>query len=276
MANLELAQHMPMKTADGTFTADGMPVFNSSHVFGFFSSFNAEAIRDVTFYRGGIPAEFGGRISSVLDIRSKEGSYEKWEGNAGIGIISSNAMINGPIKKNKTSIALSLRTTYSDWLINSVRSNYVDLNKSTVSFYDGTGKLTHLFSKKTKLTLSGYISHDQFRLRGDSTYRWDTQLSSLRLDHEFTKTLTSNFMVGYGAYSYDVFDKDPLTGFNLKYKIKYPSAKADFHLKLYRHKIDFGLQSIYYDFNPGTFSPSSPDSDKKFLQMDLQCLLEHE
>ena len=253
---------------------DGMPVFNSSHVFGFFSSFNAEAIRDVTFYRGGIPAEFGGRISSVLDIRSKEGSYEKWEGNAGIGIISSNAMINGPIKKNKTSIALSLRTTYSDWLINSVRSNYVDLNKSTVSFYDGTGKLTHLFNKKTKLTLSGYTSHDQFRLRGDSTYRWDTQLSSLRLDHEFTKTLTSNFMIGYGTYSYDVFDKDPLTGFDLKYKIKYPSAKADFHLKLNRHKIDFGLQSIYYDFNPGTFSPSSPNSDKKFLQMDLQKSLE--
>ncbi len=253
---------------------DGMPVFNSSHVFGFFSSFNSEAIRDVTFYRGGIPAEFGGRISSVLDIRSKEGSYEKWGGSAGIGLISSNAMLSGPLKKNKTSIALSLRTTYSDWLINTVRSNYVDLNKSTVSFYDGTAKLNHLFSSKTKLTLSGYFSHDQFRLRGDSTYRWDTMLGSMRLDHEFSKILTAAFMVGYGTYSYDVFDKNPLTGFDLKYKIKYPSAKADFHLKLYKHKIDFGLQSIYYDFNPGTFSPSTVDSDKKFLQMDLQKSIE--
>ncbi len=253
---------------------DGMPVFNSSHVFGFFSSFNSEAIRDVTFYRGGIPAEFGGRISSVLDIRSKEGSYEKWEGSAGIGLISSNAMISGPIKRNKTSIAVSLRTTYSDWLVNTVKSNYVDLNNSTVTFYDGTAKLTHLFSPKTKLTLSGYISHDQFRLNGDSTYRWDTKLSSLRLDHEFSKILSSAFMVGYGTYSYDVYDENPLTGFNLKYKISYPSAKADFHLKLFRHKIGFGAQSIYYDFNPGTLSPSTAESDKKFLQMEIQKSLE--
>ena len=128
---------------------DGLPVFNSSHVFGFFSSFNSEAIRDVTFYRGGIPAEFGGRISSVLDIRSKEGNYENWEGSGGIGLVSSNVMVNGPIKRNKTSVAASIRTTYSDWLVNTVRSNYVNLNKSTVTFYDGTAKLTHLFRQKT-------------------------------------------------------------------------------------------------------------------------------
>ncbi|MEK6782994.1 MAG: carboxypeptidase-like regulatory domain-containing protein [Bacteroidota bacterium] len=253
---------------------DGMPVFNSAHVFGFFSAFNSEAIRDVTFYRGGIPAEFGGRISSVLDIRSKEGSYEKWEGSAGIGIISSNAMLSGPIIKDKTSIALSFRTTYSDWLVNTVRSNYVDLYKSTVSFYDGTAKLTHLFSNKSKLTLSSYLSHDQFRLSGDSTYRWDTMLSSARLDHEFTKIFTGAFVVGYGTYSYDVSDKNELTGFSLKYKIAYPTAKADFNLKLSNHKISFGVQSVYYDFNPGTFSPSTPESDKKFLQMDLQKSIE--
>ncbi len=248
---------------------DGMPVFNSAHVFGFFSAFNSEAIRDVTFYRGGIPAEFGGRISSVLDIRSKEGSYEKWEGSAGIGIISSNAMLSGPIIKDKTSIAISFRTTYSDWLINTIRSNYIDLYKSTVSFYDGTAKLTHLFSNKTKLTLSTYLSHDQFRLSGDSTYRWDTMISSARLDHEFTKIFTGAFTAGYGTYSYDVFDKNPQTGFNLKYKIAYPTAKADFNLKLSKHKVAFGVQSIYYDFNPGTFAPSTPESDKKYLQMDL-------
>jgi hypothetical protein len=99
---------------------DGMPVFNSSHVFGFFSAFNSEAIRDVTFYRGGIPSEFGGRISSVLDIHSKEGDYEKWKGGGGIGLITSNLHIGGPIVKDKTSISASLRTTYSDWLINSL------------------------------------------------------------------------------------------------------------------------------------------------------------
>ncbi len=249
---------------------DGLPVFNSSHVFGFFSSFNSEAIRDVTFFRGGIPSEYGGRVSSVLDIRSKEGNYQKWEASGGIGIISSNLMVSGPIKKDKTSIAVSFRTTYSDWLINTVRSNYVDLSKSTVKFYDGTAKLTHRFTEKTKLTLSGYLSHDEFRLTGDSTYRWDTGLASLRLDHEFSKIFNSSFVAGYGTYSYDVSDQNPLTGFNLKYKISYPSAKADFHLQLSEHKVSFGAQSTYYDFNPGTFSPSSPTSDKKFIQMDLQ------
>lgn len=253
---------------------DGLPVFNSSHVFGFFSSFNAEAIRDVNFYRGGIPAEFGGRISSVLDIRSKEGDLEKWGASGGIGIVSSNLMINGPIIKNKTLVAASVRTTYSDWLINTIKSNYVDLRNSSVSFYDGTVKLTHLFSQKTKLTLSGYVSHDQFRLSGDSTYRWDTMLSSLRLDHEFNSKLTSAFVVGYGSYGYEVFNTNPLTGFNLKYKITYPTARMDFNLRLKDHKVSFGVQSMYYDFNPGTFAPSSPESDKKFLQMEAQKSLE--
>ena len=128
---------------------DGLPVFNSSHAFGFFSGFNSSAIRDVSFYRGGIPAEYGGRISSVLDIRSREGDYEKWTGNGGIGMISSNLMVSGPIVKEKTSVAVSLRSTYSDWLINSIRTNYVNLQNSTVLFYDGTFKLAHRFNNNT-------------------------------------------------------------------------------------------------------------------------------
>ena len=253
---------------------DGLPVFNSSHVFGFFSSFNAEAIRDVTFFRGGIPAEFGGRISSVLDIRSKEGDSEKWGVSGGIGIISSNLMVNGPIIKNKTMIAASVRTTYSDWLVNTIRSNYVDLRNSSVTFYDATAKLTHMFSQKTKLTMSGYVSHDQFKLGGDSTYRWDTKMGSLRLDHEFSSKFTGALVAGIGSYSYEVFDEDPNAGFDLTYKITYPTVKADFNLKLDRHKISFGLQSTYYDFNPGTFAPISEQSDKKYIQMELQKSLE--
>lgn len=253
---------------------DGLPVFNSSHVFGFFSSFNSEAIRDVTFFRGGIPAEYGGRVSSVLDIRSKEGSYEKWNASGGIGIVSTNLMVNGPIIRNKTSLAASFRTTYSDWLMNTVRSNYVGLDQSTVRFYDGAAKLTHIFSEKTKLTLSGYLSHDDFRLQGDTTYRWDTYLSSARLDHEFNSKLSGALQVGIGSYSYDVADKDSLTGFNLRYKITYPTMKLDFHWTTGNHKIGFGIQSTYYDFNPGTLTPSGEKSNKKFIKMKAQQSLE--
>lgn len=253
---------------------DGLPVFNSSHVFGFFSAFNSEAVRDVTFYRGGIPAEFGGRVSSVLDIRSKEGSMEKWQGSGGIGLVSTNFMVQGPIQRNKTSIAASVRTTYSDWLVNTVKSNYVGLENSTVTFYDGALKLSHMFSEKTKLTASGYISNDRFRLQGDSTYRWDTYLGSLRVDHEFNSTLSSSLSVGMGSYSYDVSDQNPATGFSLKYKITYPTAKLDFNGQLQNHKINFGVQGIYYDFNPGTLTPSSDQSNKNFIQMEMQNSVE--
>ncbi|MBN8652076.1 MAG: TonB-dependent receptor [Cytophagales bacterium] len=253
---------------------DGLPVFNSSHVFGFFSAFNSEAVRDVTFYRGGIPASFGGRVSSVLDIRSKEGSLENWQGNGGIGIVSTNLMVQGPIKRNKTSLAASFRTTYSDWLINTVKSNYIGLENSSVTFYDGTVKLAHSFSDKTKLTLSGYLSNDQFRLQGDSTYKWQTYLTSMRLDHEFSNKLNGSLTAGVGSYSYSVFDKDLLNGFTLGYSIIYPSAKADFHAVLGSHKLNFGAQGTYYDFNPGTLEPSSDQSNKSFIQMEKQFSLE--
>jgi hypothetical protein len=253
---------------------DGMPIFNSSHVFGFFSAFNSEAIRDVTFYRGGIPSEFGGRISSVLDIRSKEGDYEKWKGGGGIGVITSNFNIGGPIVKDKTSLSASIRTTYSDWLINSIRTNYIDLRNSSVTFYDGSLKLSHKFSKKTKITFSGYISRDQFRLQGDSTYRWNNLIGSMQLDHIFSDKLNASFHVGYGTYGYEVIDDNKVTGFNLSYKITYPSIKADLHYQIKSHKISVGMQGQYYSFNPGTLSPSSPSSSLKFIQIENQQSIE--
>jgi hypothetical protein len=254
---------------------DGLPVFNSSHVFGFFSTFNAEAVRDVTFHSGGIPAEYGGRISSVLNIRSREGSYEKWETSGGIGIISTNLAVGGPIKKDKSSIIVSARSTYSDWLINTVKSNYVDLQNATVTFYDGSAKLTHLFSKQTKLTLSGYISHDQFRLRGDSVYRWDTKLSTLQFDHEFGSSgVSAGVMAGYGSYQYNVLDENPNTGFDLHYRLQYPTAKAHVAFNRGGHKAEAGLQSTYYNFEPGTINPTNPSSDIKFVQIQTQRSIE--
>jgi hypothetical protein len=253
---------------------DGMPIFNSSHVFGFFSAFNSEAIRDVTFYRGGIPSEFGGRISSVLDIHSKEGDSEKWKGGGGIGAITSNFHIGGPIVKDKTLLSASFRTTYSDWLINSIRTNFIDLRNSTITFYDGSFKLSHKFSKSTKITFSGYVSQDKFRLQGDSTYKWNNLLGSMQLDHIFSPKLNASLHIGYGTYGYEVIDDNEVTGFNLSYKITYPSVKADIHYQLGRHKISAGAQAQYYGFNPGTLKPSSPSPNLKFIQIENQQSLE--
>jgi hypothetical protein len=253
---------------------DGMPVFNSSHVFGFFSAFNSEAIRDVTFFRGGIPAEFGGRISSVLDIRSKEGSYNTWNASGGIGIISSNLLVNGPLVKDKTSIAVSMRSTYSDWLINTVQSNYVDLSNSSVTFYDGSLKLSHKFNDKSKITLSGYTSHDRFKLSGDSTFQWDTRMAALRWDHEFSSKVSLVVAGGVGHYSYDVSDQNLDRGFNLVYGILYPSFKTEAFYKIANHKFSTGIQSTYYAFSPGTLNPSSEASNVKSIQMPDQYSLE--
>ncbi len=249
---------------------DGMPVFNSAHVFGFFSSFNAEAVRDASFYRGGIPAEYGGRASSVLDIRSKEGSMEKWNYQLGVGTISANMFAGGPLVKNKSSLAVSLRTTYSDWMLRVIPTDYVDLRNSSVSFYDGTIKYSQHLSDKTKLLVSMYRSHDQFRIQGDSTFRWNTNLASMRLDHSFSKNLSASLTVGYGTYGYQLEENNPETAFTLNYQINYPTINADFLFEKNRHRITFGTQTLWYAFNPGTLKPASPASVRPNIQMEEQ------
>lgn len=253
---------------------EGMPMFNSSHVFGFLSTFNPEAIRDVSFYRGGIPAEFGGRASSVLDVRAKDGDYEKWNGNVGIGMITGNVMVNGPLQKAKTSMIASLRSTYSDWLIHSIRSDYGNLKKSSVFFYDATAKVTHLFSQRTKLSVTGYASKDSFRLLGDSTYKWNNTLVSARLDHQFSNTLSSDFTLGQSVYSYNLDYGDTTSATQLGFKINSTIAKAGFNYQLGKHKFNFGWQGTYYRLSPGTQKPASAESTAKKFSLDKQNAFE--
>jgi hypothetical protein len=254
---------------------DGMPVFNSSHVFGFFSAFNPEGIREVSFYRGGIPAEYGGRASSVLDIRSKDGDYKKWNGNGGIGMLTSNFMINGPIQKDKTSISASVRSTYSNWLVHSIHTSYADLSNSSVFFYDGTLKLTHLFNDRTKLSFTGYSSKDAFRLIRDSTYQWSNLQGSMKLDHQFSSSFGSEFTFGVSKYGYKVLNSDYLTASILSYQITSTLLKAGFFYQEGNHKINFGWQLTHYQFEPGTLRPDSKGSNVKSLTLNNQYSIEN-
>ncbi|HRG78301.1 MAG TPA: TonB-dependent receptor [Cyclobacteriaceae bacterium] len=254
---------------------DGLPVFNSSHVFGFLSSFNPEAVRDVSFYRGGIPAEYGGRASSVLDIHAKDGSFETWNGNAGIGLITSNLMINGPLQKDKTSLLASFRSTYSDWLVHSIRTDYVDLTNSSVFFYDGTLKLTHIINERTRLSFTGYSSKDKFRLMGDSTYQWNNLQGSARLDHQISARLSSEFIAGISSYGYSVLNKEALTASELSFRILSTVLKAGFNYQHGNHKINFGWQLLHYQFDPGSLKPTSPESNAKLFSVDKQYSIEN-
>lgn len=254
---------------------DGLPVYNITHGFGFLSPFNAEAVRDVSFYKGGIPAEFGGRASSVLDITSKDGDYQKWNGNAGIGMITSNFMINGPLQRGKTSLAASFRSTYSNWLIHTIKTDYADLSQTSVFFYDGTLKFTHLFSDRTKLSVTGYSSRDAFRLMGDSTYHWNNQVVSARLDHQISGKLGSEFVLGISKYGYTVKNVDDLTAFDLSYSIASTIAKAGFFFQSGSHKANFGWQGTYYQFDPGELKPTTPGSSAQYISIDRQFSLEN-
>jgi hypothetical protein len=224
---------------------DGMLIFNTSHALGFFTAFNSDVVSQVSFYRGGIPAEYGGRVSSVLNITSQEGNKEKWTGSGGIGIISSHLTIGGPIKRDTTSVILSLRSSYSNWMLNAIKSKYQNIQNSTISFYDGSLKFDHKFNSKTKLILSGYTSSDHFTLANDTLYNWRNFTGSLRIDHALSDRLVSSVTLGMGKYSYQLSDTDPTNAFNLNYSVSYPSLKFDFN-RSGRHELSYGLHNTLY------------------------------
>lgn len=253
---------------------DGLPLFNTSHALGFFSAFNSEAVQELSFYRGGIPAEYGGRVSSVLDIRSKSGDMEKWKVNGGIGLVSANLMARGPIKKNKTSIAIGGRGTYANWYLDLLKNTYKDLSNSQVGFYDAEVRVDHLINEKSRLSFSYYRSYDKLRVRGDTSFQWVNQLASLRLDQIFSSRFTGSFQLGMGDYNYTVSDQVPAHGFDLSYKITYPSFKADFSYTMGKHRLGFGIQSTYYGFQPGKLKPTSDISSVRSTTMDSQQALE--
>lgn len=253
---------------------DGLPLFNTSHALGFFSAFNSEAIREMNFYRGGIPAEFGGRVSSVLDIHSKPGDPEKWRVNGGIGLVSANLMVRGPIQKNKTTLAVSGRGTYANWYLDVLKDTYKDLSNSEVGFYDTEVRLEHSLSADSKLSFSYYRSFDKLRVRGDTTFQWVNQLASIRLDQIFSPRLNASFLLGLGDYNYTVSNNVSAQAFDLDYQVTYPTLKMDFLYTAGKHRLGFGLQAMYNTFNPGTLKPTSSESSVKSITMDQQQALE--
>lgn len=239
---------------------DGTPIFNTSHALGFFTAFNSDAVSSVNFYRGGIPAEYGGRVSSVLSITSQEGNKEKWSGSGGIGIISSHLTIGGPIKRDTTTIMASIRASYSDWMLKTIKSNYSNLQNASVAFYDGSMKFSHKFSGRTKLTMSAYTSNDRFTLSNDTIYSWKNMTGSIRVDHSFSDRFYSTVTLDYGKYAYQLEEEDPYNAFTLDYSVTYPSLNLDFNLNG-RHEIAFGLHNRMYDFQPGDRKPTNIESN---------------
>ena len=231
-------------------------IYNPTHLFGFFSAFNGSIVQDMELYKGSIPAKYGGRISSVLDINSRRGNKEKYQGEISLGLLTSSLALEGPIKKDKTSLLLAGRTTYSDWLLNLLpeKSRY---KNGKAGFYDLNLLLSHQFSQKDNLYISGYYSHDRFNFLENEKYEYANANASLQWAHLLNDNFRMTTTAGYDHYDYATKSwQDEHNAYKMGYDINQYYLKMDFnHSQLEKHRIDWGLNAIMYDINPGKVQP---------------------
>ncbi len=228
-------------------------IYNSSHLFGFFSVFNPDAIKDLKLYKGGIPARYGGRVSSVLDIYQKEGNSKEFKMNGGIGLVSSRLLAEGPLKKDKGSFLFGGRSSYAHLFL-----PLFDID-NIAYFYDLNTKLSYKINDRNNVYLSGYFGRDVFRIQDTFENSYGNSVLNFRWNHLFSDKIFSNLSLIYSDYDYDLklnfveFDwVSGIRNFNLKYDIK--------HYLNDTFKLQYGLNSIYYTFNPGNIKPTKESS----------------
>ena len=288
---------------------DGVPVYNANHLFGFFSVFNADAISNVSLYKGGFPARFGGRLSSVIDINLKEGNMKKFTGNVSIGLISSKFTFEGPIKIDKTSFIISARRTYIDVLVNpfiTIAQKIQDPSEKIrfsagYYFYDFNAKINHKISNKDRVFFSLYGGQDKaysnaseneqdYKYKNKMRLGWGNIISALRWNHVFTPKLFGNLTFTYSRFNFltELSNEEsytPESGIEntSMYSVSYDSgiydwsAKLDFDYNLNNnHKIKYGANATYHTFHPGAtnlfFKYSSLEIDTTFGGSDLNAL----
>jgi len=237
-----------------------VPLFNTSHFLGFFSSVNADVINDISLYKGGIPARYGGRISSVLHIIPKDGNKKKIGGSGGISPVTSNLMLEGPIIKDKTSFIVAGRTTYSNWLLKLMEDT--GLQNSSISFYDANIRLVHEMNDKNNIEFSSYLSHDEFKFNNDTLYSYNNSLMSLKWRHIFNNKLLAVFSANHSSYNYNISSRNDIyNSFELLHNIDYSEFKS--HMTWYpsySHQVDMGIDIGLYGIVPGRLEPVGDSS----------------
>ncbi|WP_291865207.1 TonB-dependent receptor [Maribacter sp.] len=242
-------------------------IYNTSHLLGFFSVFNADAIKDIKLHKGGIPAKYGGRTSSVLDVRQKDGNSKRFGVSGGIGLISSRLALEGPAFNKKGSFLVAGRSSYVNVFLAAAK------NKNRVGFYDLNLKTNYKLNENNKLYLSGYFGRDTFKLGSSFETTYGNASGNLRWNHIFNERLFSNLSLIYSRYDYDLGIKiadfnwiSSIDNYNAKYDLKYYLSDA--------FKLDFGASGIYYDFNPGQILPTSEESSVNPMKLDQKKALE--
>jgi len=264
---------------------DGAPVYNASHVLGFFSVFNSDALRDAKLYKGHIPARYGSRLSSVLEIKMKEGNNQQFHAQGGIGLISSRLTLEAPIVKDKGSFIISGRRTYVD-LITKAVTHDKDIDNTKFYFYDLNLKANWKFNDKNRLFLSGYFGRDIFGYRDDddetsseASFSWGNTSTSLRYNHIFNSRLFSNTTIIYSDYNYRIrMEEKGYTTFffDLGAGIEDISFKNDFNYYLNdKNKMNFGLEIIHHTLKPSTFESSERNEELEKLNLSNRYVFEN-
>ncbi len=262
---------------------DEAPVFNSAHLFGFFSVFNPDAVKDVKLYKGGIPARYGGRIASILDVRMKEGNTKDFTMNGGVGLIFSRLAIEAPLVKDKASFIVAGRRSYVDVLAKPFLNE--DLAGSILNFYDLTLKANYNINEKNRIYASGYFGRDNFGFGSAAGFNWGNSTGTIRWNHLFSEKLFSNFTFYFSDYDYKInFGDDALNKFTWNANIENFSLKPEFTYFINpQHILRFGGQSIVYTFEPGNATGISEGEfsdvslDKKYaIESAAYAEMEHD
>jgi hypothetical protein len=258
---------------------DQAPVYNASHLMGFFSVFNSDALRDAKIYKGHIPARYGSRLSSVLEVRMKEGNDQEFHGQGGIGLISSRLTLEGPIVKNKSSFVVSARRTYADLLMKALTSD-PDIDNTKLYFYDLNLKANYRFNDNNRIFLSGYFGRDVFGFEeGDESagFNWGNATGTLRFNHIFNSRLFSNTSLIFSDYNYliSVEENRNNSYFRLGAGIRDISLKNKFNYYLNdKNKINFGFDIVHHRLRPSLFETSEDIEDLDALILPDRNALE--
>jgi len=237
---------------------DEATVYNSSHLLGFFSTFNADAIKDVSLYKGGMPSQYGGRLSSVLDVKMQDGNDKEYGLEGGLGLIASRIKAEGPIVKNKSSFMFSARRTYVDLLLKA--SGDSSLKNNTLNFYDINAKVNYKFDDKNTLFLSGYFGQDNIGIKDLFANDWGNTTATIRLNHVFNNRLFSNTSLIYNKYSYAIQLLDESSSAEVKSLIRDFNFKEDLQYYSSNHILRFGLQATHHRIAPSDITTSANSS----------------
>lgn len=247
------------RTDQNLILQDGAILFNANHVLGFFSSFNPDATEDFTLFKGNMPAQFGGRVASVLDVRMREGNSERINVKGGLGLVASRLSVEGPLNQGRTRIMVAARASYSDWVLRQAKN--IDVVNSDVRFHDLNAKLSHRLGDDHKLILSYYQSGDYFNFANDFGFEWDTRLVNFNWRWSLSERLVSSTRIVRGDYGSQLFDPAGVDAASVDNGMAYWQGNQSFYYSWQdRHNLTFGFDWVGYDAHPEISQPLSDES----------------